>query len=194
MRMPVIRVFIFVLKNIKYNISHYWLRALAFSKFGVLLPAGTYILYPENITIGKNFTAGPFSQLMCQDPDKGSQIIMGNNISINHHVFINADCGGKITIGDNVIIGPMTILRASNHNFDDPDAPIRSQGHKPGAIHIEDDVWIGASVVVLPNVTIGRSSIIGAGCVVTKDIPAYSVAVGNPAKVIRSRKENIHAG
>ncbi len=83
---------------------------------------------------------GSAREKLRQDPDKGSQIIMGNNISINHHVFINADCGGKITIGDNVIIGPMTILRASNHNFDDPDAPIRSQGHKPGAIHIEDDV------------------------------------------------------
>ena len=78
---------------------------------------------------------GPFCQLICQDPDKGSSITIGDNVSFNHHVFINADGGGKITIGNDVMIGPMTILRAANHNFKDPATPIHNQGHARGYLY-----------------------------------------------------------
>ena len=66
--------------------------------------------------------------------------------------------------------------------------PINEQGHSPGVILIEEDVWLGSHVTVLPNVTIGKSSIIGSGSVVTKDIPPFSIAAGVPAKVIKNRK------
>ena len=182
------RLIIFILKDIKYKFSLYIKRVGAYVRFNVFLAPGSYILHPENVTIGKNFTMGPFAQILCQDPDKGSKVTLGDNVSINHHVFINADCGGVITVGNNVIIGPMTILRAANHRADDINTPIRDQGHRPGVIIIEDDVWLGSGVVILPDVRIGRSSIIGAGSVVTKDIPAFSVVVGIPGKVIRQRR------
>ena len=182
------KILLFILKSYKYKLTNFYYRLKAFLKWDLFLAEGTYILYPQNISIGKNPAIGPFCQLICQDPGHGSSITIGDNVSFNHHVFINADGGGKITIGNDVMIGPMTILRAANHNFKDPMIPIRDQGHTGGHICIEDDVWLGASVVVLANVTIGKSSVIGAGSVVTKNIPPYSVAVGNPTKVIRTRK------
>ena len=79
------------------------------------------------------------------------------------------------------------MLIAADHVFADPDKPIRLQGMKPGSIIIEDDVWVAGGAHINAGVTIGRGSIIGAGAVVTKDIPPMSVAVGVPAKVIKKR-------
>ena len=94
---------------------------------------------------------------------------------------------GQVTIGHDVRIAPQVMIIAANHNFDDLEQPIRAQGLTPEPIVIEDDVWLGGRVVVTAGVTIGRGSVIGAGAVVTKDIPPYSVAVGVPAKVVGRR-------
>ena len=98
---------------------------------------------------------------------------------------------GQIRIGNDVRIAPHVMMIAANHVFDDPDRPIREQGLDRGPIVIEDDVWIGGRVNVTAGVTIGRGSVIGAGAVVTRDIPPYSVAVGVPAKVIKSRRADL---
>ncbi|MBE7081631.1 MAG: maltose O-acetyltransferase [Clostridiales bacterium] len=87
------------------------------------------------------------------------------------------------------MMGPYVIFYAQNHCTSNPDIPMREQGMaeiKP--ITIEDDVWIGARVVVLPGVTIGKGSVIGACAVVSKDVPPYSVFVGNPGRVVKNRK------
>ena len=78
-------------------------------------------------------------------------------------------------------------MRTAGHNFERADIPIRNQGHICKNIMIEDVVWLGANVVVLGGVTIGKGCVIGAGSVVTKNIEAYSIAVGVPAKVIKNR-------
>nr|WP_201776017.1 DapH/DapD/GlmU-related protein [Leptolinea tardivitalis] len=81
------------------------------------------------------------------------------------------------------------IIYSQYHCFDLLDRPMVEQGfYDAGPITIEDDVWIGARVTILAGVTIGTGSIIGAGSVVTKDVPRYSIVAGNPAKVIRYRK------
>jgi len=180
---------ILMMRHVKYRLNNFCLWLQASWKFQAFIPKGVCILYPGNIKVGKNFSLGEYCQLFCQDPEKGSRLAIGDGVSLNSFVMLNTGCGGTIDIGDNVIIGPMSVIRAANHKFDDPNVPIRAQGHRGGHIKIEDDVWLGAHVIVLPNVTVGRSSVVGAGSVVTKDIPPYSVAVGNPAKVIRSRKE-----
>jgi acetyltransferase-like isoleucine patch superfamily enzyme len=79
-------------------------------------------------------------------------------------------------------------IYANNHNFADPTQPICKQGNSYKGITVEEDCWLGSGVRVLDGVTIGRGSIIGAGAVVTKDIPPYSIAVGVPAKVVSQRK------
>jgi acetyltransferase-like isoleucine patch superfamily enzyme len=97
--------------------------------------------------------------------------------------------GGSITIGNGVHIAPHVIIFAANHIFADTDIPIYKQGTEKAPIVIEDDVWVASNVVITAGVRIGRGSVIGAGAVVTKDIPPWSVAVGVPARVIRTRKE-----
>lgn len=110
---------------------------------------------------------------------------IGDNVSINRNTVIR----GNFTIGNNVAIAPNCTIIGVNHSFDRLDVPIRLQGvNTRGGVVIEDDVWIGANCVILDGVTIGSGSVIGAGSVVTKNIPAFSIAVGNPCKVIKSRK------
>jgi maltose O-acetyltransferase len=102
-------------------------------------------------------------------------------------VFVNTDFlvigGGMVTIGDNVLIGPDARLYTPNHSMD---PALRRAGWEIGLpITVEDEAWLGGSVVVCPGVTIGRGAIVGAGSVVTKDVPAGAVVGGNPAQVIR---------
>ena len=111
---------------------------------------------------------------------------IGKNSGINRGTWISAM--GGVEIGNHVLIGPYVIIHSANHKFDRLDIPIQEQGWDKLGTTIDDDVWIGANAIVLPGVTIGKGSVIGAGIVVTKDIPPYSVAVGVPAKVIKSRK------
>jgi len=94
---------------------------------------------------------------------------------------------GQVTIGNDVRIAPQVMIIAANHVFEDADQPIRAQGLAPAPITVEDDVWLGGRVVLTAGVTIGHGSVIGAGAVVTKDIPPYSIAVGVPANVIGQR-------
>ncbi len=95
---------------------------------------------------------------------------------------------GHIKIGKNCLISSHSGIYANNHNFANPNLKIADQGITSDGITIEDDCWLGTGVKVLDGVAIGQGSVIGAGAVVTKDIPPYSVAVGVPAKVI-SRRE-----
>lgn len=96
---------------------------------------------------------------------------------------------GNVTIGKYCMLGPEIVFYTNNHNTERTDIPMCQQGFKPDRpIVIEDDCWIGRRVIVLPGVTIGRGSIIGAGAVVSRSIPPYSIAVGNPARVVKSRK------
>lgn len=95
---------------------------------------------------------------------------------------------GDVTIGKNCMLGPEIVFCTQNHNFQRTDIPMCEQGFgELRPITIEDDCWIGRRVIILPGVTIGKGSVIGAGAVVSKDIPPYSIAVGNPAKVVKSR-------
>ncbi|HTY53228.1 MAG TPA: acyltransferase [Methanomicrobiales archaeon] len=114
------------------------------------------------------------------------RIFIGNS-SINNFVTIDATCGEEIHIGNNVFIGPYTIVVSWDHNFSDPQKTIREQGYVGGKVRIEDDVWIGAHCIITRDTTIGQGSVIGAGSVVTRDIPPNSVAYGVPARVIRQR-------
>lgn len=95
---------------------------------------------------------------------------------------------GDIKIGKDCLIAAQTGIYGNNHNFTDPIKAIKDQGVTRKGIVIEDDCWLGHGVKVLDGITIGRGSVIGAGAVVTKDIPPFSVAVGIPARVIKSRE------
>ncbi len=111
----------------------------------------------------------------------------GNNISIGNNFYTNHNCvildAAKVTFGDNVFIAPNCVFSTAGHPLD---ASLRNEGLEIALpIRVGNDVWFGANVIVLPGVTIGDGSVIGAGSVVNKDIPSGVVAVGNPCKVIR---------
>lgn len=115
-----------------------------------------------------------------------SKVELGNNSDIG----LAARIQGKCIIGDNVMMGPEVMIWTMNHRTSDWTVPMMYQGseeEKP--VVIGNDCWIGSRVVVLPGVKIGNGVIIGAGTVVSKDIPDYAVAVGNPAKVVKYRNK-----
>ncbi|WP_315874593.1 acyltransferase [Thermocoleostomius sinensis] len=138
---------------------------------------------------------------------KNSRICLKERAYLDRNVTITVHENGYIEIGKLTYIGPSTCIAGpgpvrigsyclissgcgiygNNHVFDDPTILIREQGFTNKGITIEDDCWLGTGVKVLDGVTIGKGSVIGAGAVVTKDIPAYSVAVGVPARVISKR-------
>lgn len=114
----------------------------------------------------------------------------GKNIEIGDfsEIGLNAYMTSDVKIGCHVLMGPNVTILSMNHAFEDPERPIHFQGvteRRP--VVVEDDVWIGASSILLPGVLIGRGSVIGAGSVVTRSVPPFSVAAGNPARVIRLR-------
>lgn len=92
---------------------------------------------------------------------------------------------GPVTIGNDIRLAQNITLSGLNHNYEDVNLPIHVQGVSTSPIILEDDSWIGANVVVVAGVTIGKHSIVAAGSIVTKNIPPYSVAVGNPARVLK---------
>lgn len=111
----------------------------------------------------------------------------GDNIHVGDHFYANYDCvmldGAPITIGDNVLFGPKVGLYTSNHLFDATERKLGGCIAKP--ITVGNRCWLAANVTVLPGVTIGDDTIIGAGSVVTHDIPANVIAAGNPCQVLR---------
>jgi acetyltransferase-like isoleucine patch superfamily enzyme len=139
-------------------------------------------LFGHNVTIGRG-TSITCTYVMA---NKGVGLSIGNNSAIGSHSHIGAR--GELRIGNDVIIGPMVTIFSENHNYESLDLPIRKQGESRKGIFIEDDCWIGAGSTVLDGVTAGQDSVIAAGSVVTKDVEAYSVVAGVPAKQIKRRR------
>lgn len=117
--------------------------------------------------------------------DYGYNIELGDNFYSNYNLII-LDCA-KVTIGDNVLIGPNVGIYTAGHPLD---YEIRNQEYEYAfPIRIGNNVWIGGNVVINPGISIGDNAVIGAGSVVTKDIPSNVIAVGNPCKVLREITE-----
>lgn len=120
---------------------------------------------------------------------EGEYVTIGNNCLINHNCLIQAgkSSAGYIRIGNYVHTGVNVMMMAFNHGFYTREIPTKEQDYMDAPIVIEDDVWIGAGSIILAGVTIGRGAIIAAGAVVNKDVPAYAIVGGVPAKVIKYR-------
>lgn len=116
----------------------------------------------------------------------GDRIELGDRVSFNYGCYINGY--GGLTIGDNCGFGPYVMIHTANHRSDDLDVAIRDQGWEGRPIAIGADCFIGMGACIVPGVTIGESSVIGAGSVVTSDLPAFSVAAGVPARILRTRR------
>lgn len=133
-----------------------------------------------------------FARLFGKPVDPSFQVFppfytdFGKNITVGKNVFINACCHfqdqGGITLGDNCLVGHNVVFATLNHGF----APEERQSMLPAPIVVGRNVWIGSNSTILQGVTIGDNSIIAAGSVVTKDVPANAIVAGVPARFIRS--------
>lgn len=144
----------------------------------------------DGIVLGDRVTVARGASLLASGVirEPGIGITIGSDTSIG---LANVLWGqGGLTIGRDCLFGPHVVLVSEQHVFDDSSTPVRLQGHKRDSISIGDDVWLGAGVKVMPGVSIGQGAVVGANSVVTTSIPDHSVAVGIPAKVIRSRGES----
>ena len=149
--------------------------------------------FPEHIKFGggmRNFCVKRFVKQAGDNINIGYGARVHKNTIIGNQTGIGRNCElqNGVVLGNKVLMGPDVYVLTQNHRFDDLTKPILEQGMtevKP--VVIEDDVWIGARVVILPGVRIGHGSIIAACSVVTKNIPPMVVAGGCPAKVIKTR-------
>jgi acetyltransferase-like isoleucine patch superfamily enzyme len=134
-----------------------------------------------SIRLGKQVSLGPFVIIESR----------GGDIHIGHRTGIGPFCilygHGNLEIGKDCLIASHVVFIPENHRFDRLDVPMREQGGARQGIHVGDDVWLATQVVVLDGVSIGKGAVIGAGAVVTHDIPPYAIAYGVPAKVVGYR-------
>ena len=182
------RTLLFITKSLRYSLKSFCARLKFYVSHEVFLPTGCEVSGQHNITIGEGFGVSSRCALLSNaHPGKVSKLSIGKNVKLNHNVMINADVEGSIDIQDDCIIGPNSILRSSNHVVPKDQAIIAKSGHVGGKIVLGKGVWLGANVVVLPDVIIGEGAVIAAGAVVTKDVPAWAIVGGVPAKLISMR-------
>jgi len=141
------------------------------------------------IKIGNQVVLGRNTILSCKGPAPGGMIEIGNRVNIAMNCVIHSE--EKVLIGNNVLIAAFSYLvGGGNHSFEQTDKPIIDQpSTNKGGIVIEEDVWLGARVTISDGVQIGQGSVVGASSLVKDSVPSFSICVGVPAKVIRSRKE-----
>ena len=184
-----------------------WYRArLGALGTGCHIDPGVSLQYPARIRLGDGVGIGRNATLRANTAANPG-IALGQGVAINDAVVINANrgfvtlgerswlgpfcfvCGnGGVTIGRNVLIAGHSTINTVSHTTQRCDIPINDQPVLTDPVVIEDDCWIGLNAVILQGVTLGRGCIVGAGAVVTRSIPSWSIAMGVPARVVGRRK------
>lgn len=151
--------------------------------FGFIYAATRFSLRAMGVKFGKNLTA-----FLITTVEFPQNIRIGNNVWISKNVAFYAANG--ITIGNDVVIAKDVSFISANHGFRNKSLKINQQGMETGTlpIVIGNDVWIGEKAIILKSVDIGNGAVVGAGAVVTKNVPAYAVVAGNPARIIANRE------
>lgn len=191
----------------------FWPRLLGSCGKKVYFGRNVTLMHPGRIRIGDHTVIGDGCVLDARNPTHDTVLELGANVMLSHGVVLSCK-NGSIRMGDRCGFGPYSVIQSAhgnavtigndviggsycfvtgsgNYNTDRLDIPISKQGTlKTDGTHIEDGVWLGARASAVGGVRIGHDSIIGTGAVVTKSLPALSVGVGVPAKVIRKRGEN----
>lgn len=183
-------------RSLKHRINSYAVKRFikrAGDNFYVQYPS--YIKGGQYITVGDNFLSNERLRLEAYDNYLGMkyapQITIGNNVTINYDCHIG--CVNKLFIGNNVLIASKVFITDHSHGNTDAESIKQPPGLRvlksKGAVIIHDNVWIGEGASILPNVTIGKNSIVGSSAVVTKDVPENVVVGGIPAKILKYLNE-----
>lgn len=165
-----------------------------FKSFGVksLLASDITLLSPQYISIGDNTSIMRYCILeTCPDANLQPELTIGNNVSIGEYTHIT--CANRIEIGDGLLTGRFVLITDNGHGKSSTTEtsipPLLRPVYSNGTVIIGKNVWIGDKATILPGVTIGDGAIIAANAVVTKDIPAYTIAAGCPAKIVKIIKQ-----
>lgn len=166
-----------------YFLYYFWARHLPCSTVPYALGAGRIRRFCAGLMFehcGKNVNI-----------EHGAFLASGKDIEIgdNSGIGINCRITGPLSIGSDVMMAPGVNIVTQNHEISDTEIPMRLQTAEKKKVTIGDDVWIGVNAIILPGITIGRGSVVAGGAVVTKDVPEYAIVGGNPARIIRMRKE-----
>jgi acetyltransferase-like isoleucine patch superfamily enzyme len=148
----------------------------------VVIEEGALILEPAHISIGSNVYIGHYAVLRGYDR---AELIIGDATWIGQFCYINS--AGGVEIGSRVGIGPAVKIMSSKHGEEGRHVPVLMCDLEFAKVTIQDDCDIGMGAIILPGVTVGRGSIVGAGAVVTKDVEAYAIVAGVPARKMRER-------
>ena len=143
---------------------------------------GVLVFHPENVSLGRNVYVGHYAIL------KGyyqNELVIGDESWIGQQCFMHA--AGGISIGARVGIGPGVRILTSQHQEAGRDTPVLFSPLAMAPVSIQDDADVGVGAIVLPGVRIGRGAVVGAGAVVTRDVPDYAVVAGSPARILRHR-------
>ena len=135
----------------------------------------------QGITIGNGVFIGRNSILSCKNGDIA--IADGANIGFNCEVF----SASRVSIGRDTLLAAYCYLIGGDHDFSDPSQPVLAQGRRSEGVAVGAGAWLGAGAKILDGVTIGDGAIVGAGAVVTRDVPANTTVVGNPARPVKGR-------
>jgi acetyltransferase-like isoleucine patch superfamily enzyme len=159
-------------------------RAEDFREIGpdCVFETGVLVFHPENIILGRNVYVGHYAIL------KGyykSELRIGDETWIGQQCFMHA--AGGLTIGARVGIAPGVKILTSQHQEVGRETPVLFSPIATAPVVVEDDADIGLGAILLPGVTVGRGAVVGAGAVVTRDVPAYAVVAGSPARILRHR-------
>ncbi|MEJ6981631.1 acyltransferase [Pedobacter sp. P351] len=171
-----------LLCKFKYRFKRYKTSNISWSAF---LAPKVQILGIDNISIGRNCTIGESTLFTINNrKNKDAQLIIGNNSYIGRDNFFSV--GKLITVGEYCIFGNKCSFICSDHKFQDPLIPYAKSGNSfEKVIQIGVNCWLGHDVGIIGNIRIGHGSIIGAKALITKDIPPFSMVVGNPSKIIK---------
>lgn len=186
-----------------YSFNGYLKLLLSFIRTKLFFSRARIIRFPvdirgcRKIDFGSNLTTGVGCRFEVFSDDKVKRIIFGNDVQLNDYVHISSM--KEVRIGNNVLMASRIYISDNSHgmyrgseNDTSPNIPPLKRQYFIAPVLIEDNVWIAEGVVVMPGVTIGKGSIIGSNAVVTKNIPPYSIAVGQPAIVIKRFDFNVH--
>jgi acetyltransferase-like isoleucine patch superfamily enzyme len=150
----------------------------------VVFEDGVRVWHPENVALGDNVYVGHGAMLKAYYKNR---LVIGDDTWIGQGVFFHA--AGGITIGRSVGVGPFVKILTSYHDEAGRDVPILAAPLTFAPVVVEDDCDLGVGAILLPGITVGRGVQVGAGAVVTRDVPPYAVVAGNPARVLRMRPE-----